>query len=55
MYVLPASAWRAALSSSQYSSYGSDQRLEYGAAKEQQGLTAVLQWLQHTDQHPLLL
>lgn len=49
------SARRAHLSSSQYSSDGSDQRLEYGAAEEQQGLSAVLQWLQHADQHPVVL
>lgn len=32
---LCASAWGAPLSSSQYSSHGANQRLEYGAAEEQ--------------------
>lgn len=55
VFCVRSSARGAALPGGQHSGDGSDQRLEHGAAEEQQGLAAVLQRLQHPDQHPLLL
>lgn len=55
MSLLCVLAWRATLFSSQYFGYGSDPRIEYGTAEKQQGLSAVLQRLQHPNQHPLVL
>lgn len=48
-------AWGGGVPCCQRPGHGVDTWAELGAPEEQPGLAAVLQWLQHTDHHPLLL